>query len=118
MNIDLLTENLTNPALLFFVLGIFATYLKNDLEIPSNSSKFISLYVLISIGFRGGQELAHETFSWNILWSMAFGIFISMLIPAYTFFILRRKLNVFDSGVIAAAYGSVSAVTFVTATGF
>jgi hypothetical protein len=49
---------------------------------------------------------------------MAFGIFISMLIPAYTFFILRRKLNVFDSGVIAAAYGSVSAVTFVTATGF
>ena len=118
MNFNLLAENLTNPALLFFVLGILATYLKSDLEIPPNSSKFISLYLLISIGFKGGQELSHETFSTNILWSMLFGIFISVFIPFYTFFILRRKLNVFDAGAIAAAYGSVSAVTFVTATAY
>ena len=57
MNFNLLAENLTNPALLFFVLGVLATYLKSDLEIPPNSSKFISLYLLISIGFKGGQEL-------------------------------------------------------------
>jgi len=118
MNFNLLVENLTNPALLFFVLGIGATYLKSDLEIPANSSKFISLYLLISIGFKGGQELSHETFSMNILWSMGFGILIAVLIPLYTFFILIRKLNVFDAGAIAAAYGSVSAVTFVTASGY
>ena len=118
MNFNLLLENLTNPALLFFVLGIIAVYLKSDLEIPSNSSKFISLYLLFAIGFKGGQELSHEIFTTEIGWSMLFGVFISLLIPLYTFFILKSKLNVFDAGAIAAAYGSVSAVTFVTAVSY
>ncbi len=115
MNLDLLFSNITNPAFLFFILGIIAVKLKSDLEIPPNSSKFISLYLLFSIGFKGGQELSHETFTSEIVWSMLFGIFISIIIPVYTFFILIRKMNVYDSGAIAAAYGSVSAVTFVTA---
>ena len=118
MDINLLIENLRNPALLFFVLGILAVYLKSDLEIPPNSSKFITIYLLFSIGFKGGQELSHEVFTSEILWSMIFGIFISLIIPFYTFFILKRKLNVFDAGAIAAAYGSVSAVTFVTAVSY
>ena len=118
MNFNLLIENLTNPALLFFVLGIIAVSLKSDLEIPDNSSKFISIYLLFSIGFKGGQELSHETFTSEIAWSMLFGISISALIPLYTFYILKRKLNVFDAGAIAAAYGSVSAVTFVTAVSY
>ncbi len=118
MNFNLLLDNLTNPALLFFVLGILAVYLKSDLEIPPNSSKFISLYLLFSIGFKGGQELSHETFTMEIGWSILFGIGIASVIPIYTFFILKRKLNIFDSGAIAAAYGSVSAVTFVTAVSY
>jgi uncharacterized protein len=118
MDYNLLVENLTNPALLFFVLGILAVYLKSDLEIPANSSKFISLYLLFAIGFKGGQELSHESFASEIGWSMLFGIGISFIIPLYTFFILKRKLNLFDAGAIAAAYGSVSAVTFVTAVTF
>lgn len=118
MNFNLLIDNLTNPALLFFVLGIVAVYLKSDLEIPSNSSKFISLYLLFAIGFKGGQELSHEILTSEIAWSMLFGVLISALIPLYTFFILKRKLNVFDAGAIAAAYGSVSAVTFVTAVSY
>jgi hypothetical protein len=118
MNFNLLLENLTNPALMFFVLGIIAVYVKSDLEIPPSSSKFISLYLLFAIGFKGGQELSHETFTSEIGWSMLFGIGISALIPVYTFFILKRKLSVFDAGAIAAAYGSVSAVTFVTAVSY
>jgi hypothetical protein len=118
MNFNLLIENLTNPALLFFVLGILAVYLKSDLEIPDNSSKFISLYLLFAIGFKGGQELSHETFTSEIGWSILFGIFISLIIPLYTFFILKSRLNVFNAGAIAAAYGSVSAVTFVTAVSY
>ncbi len=118
MNFNLLLDNLTNPALLFFVLGVFAVYLKSDLEIPPNSSKFISLYLLFAIGFKGGQELSHETFTTEIGLSMLFGICISALIPLYTFFILKRKLSIFDAGAIAAAYGSVSAVTFVTAVSY
>jgi hypothetical protein len=118
MNFNLLLDNLTNPALLFFVLGIIAVYLKSDLEIPANSSKFISLYLLFAIGFKGGQELSHETITAEIGWSMLFGIAIALMIPLYTYFILRIKLNVYDSAAIAAAYGSVSAVTFVTAVSF
>ena len=118
MNLDLLFENLTNPALLFFILGIVAVKLKSDLEIPPNSSKFISLYLLFSIGFKGGQELAHSEFTLEIVWSVLFGVVIALIIPIYSYFILRRKFNVFDAGAIAAAYGSVSAVTFVTAASF
>lgn len=118
MNLDLLIDNLTNPALLFFVLGIIAVTVKSDLEIPPNSSKFISLYLLFSIGFKGGQELTHEPLTAEIGWSMLYGIGMSMIVPLYTFFILRRKLSLFDAGAVAAAYGSVSAVTFVTAVSY
>jgi hypothetical protein len=118
MNLNLLLENLTNPALLFFILGIIAVRLKSDLEIPENSSKFISLYLLFSIGFKGGQELAHSDFTLEIIWSVLFGVSIAIVIPIYSYFILRRKFSAHDSGAIAAAYGSVSAVTFVTAVTF
>ncbi|HLP65197.1 sodium-dependent bicarbonate transport family permease [Flavobacterium sp.] len=118
MNLDLLFENLTNPALLYFILGIIAVGLKSDLEIPHNSSKFISLYLLFSIGFKGGQELSHEVINSEIIWSMFFGISITVIIPTYTFFILKRKISVNDAGVIAASYGSISAVTFVTAVSY
>ena len=118
MNTSLLFENLTSPALLFFLLGIIAVQLKSDLEIPPSTSKFISLYLLFSIGFKGGQELSHSSYSLTILWSVLFGIALSICIPMYTFFILKRKLSIENSGAIAAAYGSVSAVTFVIAVAF
>ncbi|MEZ4775208.1 MAG: sodium-dependent bicarbonate transport family permease [Bacteroidia bacterium] len=112
---NLLLENLTNPALLFFFLGILAVSLKSDLEIPPTSSKFISLYLLFSIGFKGGNELAHSPFDMEIVWGMVMGIMAALLVPFYTFFILKKRLGVPNAGAIAAAYGSVSAVTFVTA---
>lgn len=118
MNLNLLLDNLTNPALLFFLLGIIATRLKSDLEIPNNTSKFISLYLLFSIGFKGGQELAHSHFTIDILWFLIFGMVVALTIPLYCFFILKRKFSIENSGAIAAAYGSVSAVTFVTAVAF
>ena len=118
MNINLLLDNLTNPALLFFLLGIIAARLKSDLEIPANSSKFISLYLLFSIGFKGGQELAHSHFTIDIVWSVIFGIVIALCIPFYCFFLLKRRFSIENAGAIAASYGSVSAVTFVTAVSF
>ena len=118
MDLHLLIDNLTNPALLFFFLGIIAVQLKSDLKIPENSSKFISLYLLLAIGFKGGQELSHSSFSLEIIWSLLFGIFLAVAIPVYTYFILRRKFDVENAGAIAASYGSVSAVTFVTAISF
>jgi uncharacterized protein len=118
MNFQILLSNLTNPTLLFFVLGIIAVRIKSDLEIPAASAKFISLYLLFSIGFKGGQELAHSVFTAEIAYSLIFGFLVAALIPLYTFFILKRKLSIYDAGAIASAYGSVSAVTFVAASSF
>ncbi|MCS6916857.1 MAG: sodium-dependent bicarbonate transport family permease [Chitinophagales bacterium] len=114
----ILISNLTNPTLLFFLMGILAARLKSDLEIPATSSKFISLYLLFSIGFRGGQELAHSGFNAEIAYSLLFGLALSVLIPLYTFFLLKQRLSVSDSAAIASSYGSVSAVTFVAAATF
>ena len=118
MDFQILISNLTNPTLLFFALGTFAIIVKSDLEIPESISKFISLYLLFSIGFKGGQELAHSGFTPEIIYSLIFGVSIASVIPLYTFFILKRKMNISDAGAVAAAYGSVSAVTFVAAVSF
>lgn len=118
VDFQILISDLTNPTLLFFLLGIVATIFKSDLEIPAHSIKFISLYLLFSIGFKGGQELAHSGFNQEIMLSLLFGIAVASLIPLYTFFILKRKLTISDSAAVAAAYGSVSAVTFVAAASF
>tara|TARA_R110002049_G_scaffold67310_7_gene174972 strand:- start:11849 stop:12811 length:963 start_codon:yes stop_codon:yes gene_type:complete len=118
MDLHYLIENLTNPALLFFFLGLVAVNLKSDLKIPENSSKFISLYLLLAIGFKGGQELAHSIITTEIISSLLFGILLALIVPIYCYYILRIKLSVENSGAIASAYGSVSAVTFVTTISF
>lgn len=118
MDFQILHTNLTNPTLLFFLLGILAVIIRSDLEIPESSSKFIALYLLFSIGFKGGQELSHSVFSQEIWLGLLFGLVIAAAIPFYTFFILKRTLSVPNAGAIAAAYGSVSAVTFVAAATF
>lgn len=118
MDFQILINNLTNPTLLFFVLGIIATLVKSDLEIPDSVSKFIALYLLFSIGFKGGQELSHGGFTAEIVNALLFGIALASLIPIYVFFILKRRLSISDAGALAAAYGSVSAVTFVAASSF
>lgn len=118
MQFEILISNLTNPTILFFLLGMIAIWVKSDLQIPESTAKFISLYLLFSIGFKGGQELSHSGITNQVLICLVFGMALAAIIPAYTFFILKRKLSISDSGAIAAAYGSVSAVTFVAAMAF
>ena len=83
MDLHLIIDNLTNPALLFFFLGIFAVQFKSDLAIPESSSKFISFYLLLSIGFKGGQELSHSEFNMEIVWSLLFGVLLAVVIPVF-----------------------------------
>jgi len=118
MNADLLIANLTNPTLLFFLLGVIAHVVKSDLEIPPTTIKFISIYLLFSIGFKGGQELAHGHMGSALVAPLFFGLAVASVIPLYAFFLIKGKLGVQNAGAVAAAYGSVSAVTFVAATGF
>jgi hypothetical protein len=118
MNSDILISNLTNPTLLFFVLGILAVVIKSDLEIPAQSVKFISLYLLFAIGFKGGQELSSSPASRDMFLAIGLGVTVAALIPVYVFYLMKRRLSVADAGAIAATYGSVSAVTFVSAVAF
>lgn len=118
MDQAILISNLTNPTLLYFALGILAAWVNSDLEIPPSTSKFISLYLLFSIGFKGGQELSHSEFGPEIWFSLLFGLAIASLIPLYVFFILKRRMSVSDAGAVAATYGSVSAVTFLASANF
>ncbi|MEM6632020.1 MAG: sodium-dependent bicarbonate transport family permease [Bacteroidota bacterium] len=118
MNFSLLLENLTNPALLFFLLGLLAVAVKSDLAIPPNSSKFISLYLLFAIGFKGGQELAHEAITSQTIATISFGVGSAIIIPILVFFLLRKRVGNFNACAVAASYGSVSAVTFITAVNY
>jgi len=118
MDGSILLANITNPTLLFFLLGVVAHLVRSDLEIPATTIKFISLYLLFSIGFKGGQELAHEDLNMRFMSELMFGTAVAGGIPLYVFFLLTRKLGVQNAGAIAATYGSVSAVTFVAASGF
>lgn len=118
MNPEIIISNLTNPTLLFFVLGIVAALVRSDLEIPPQISKFLSLYLLFSIGFKGGMELSHSGLTREVLVTLGLSVVLAVAVPFYTYFILRRKLDVYNAGALAATYGSVSAVTFITASSF
>lgn len=118
MNLQLLTDNLTNPALLLFVLGLLAVLVKSDLAIPENSSRFISIYLLFAIGFKGGQELAHSHFTLEMIWVALLCVVSGVAITYYTYAFCKRKFSKPDAIAVAASYGSVSAITFVTALSF
>ncbi len=118
MDAHLILSNLLNPPVLFFFLGVLACVVGSDLEIPQPLPKLFSLYLLLSIGFKGGVELSKSGFHAEVVWTLAAAIGMAMLVPAVTFFILRRKMDVSNAAAVAATYGSVSAVTFIAATSF
>lgn len=110
--------SLLDPAILFFLLGLFAGAIRSNLEVPPAIAKFFSLYLLMSIGFKGGVSLAQTGFTPAAGSAIAAAMLLALAVPAYAFAILRRRLSPFDAAAIAATYGSVSAVTFITAVGF
>ena len=108
-------QNFLDPAILFFVFGILAGSLKSNLEIPPQISRFLSLYLLMALGLKGGFSLAQSGLTVEVLISLAAALGMATLVPVLGYLILRRFLNGFDAAAIAATYGSVSAVTFITA---
>ena len=108
--------NFLDPAILFFIFGAFAGAVKSNLEIPQPIARFLSLYLLMALGLKGGFALHKSGFTVEIVLSLGLAIFLAILIPVIGYHILRAKLNAFDAAAVAATYGSVSAVTFITAT--
>jgi hypothetical protein len=113
-----LLNSLVDPAILFFFFGLFAGAVRSNLEVPQPIAKFLSLYLLMSIGFKGGVNLATTGFTPAMGWALLGAAILAVVVPAYAFLILKRKLSPFDAAAVAATYGSVSAVTFITAVGF
>lgn len=118
MELASVIENFNHPAVLFFFLGIIAVLVKSDLEIPPQIGKFLSIYLLFDIGIKGGEELFHSGISSQVLLVISVCAISSFVIPFGMYYILRKKLNVYDAGAVAATYGSISAVTFATASAF
>ncbi|HSW30526.1 MAG TPA: sodium-dependent bicarbonate transport family permease [Longimicrobiales bacterium] len=118
MDASLVLANILTPPILFFLLGMAATLLRSDLEIPQPITRALSLYLLFSIGMHGGVALARSGFHLATLLPLGVGVLGSALVPLVAFFVLRRRLSVEDAAAIAATYGSISAVTFITATSF
>ena len=108
--------NFLDPAILFFIFGVFAGTIKSNLEIPPPISRFLSLYLLMALGLKGGFALHKSGFTSEIGFSLGLAVFLAIIIPIFGYWLLRRSLNTFDAAAIAATYGSVSAVTFITAT--
>jgi len=118
MNSSLILSNILNPPVLFFFLGMIAVFLKSDLEIPQPLPKLFSLYLLIAIGFKGGYEIQESGINAEIAVTLIAAIAIASIVPIYSFFILKIKLDAYNAAAIAATYGSISAVTFITAGSF
>lgn len=112
-------QNLLSPMVLFFVLGLLAAGARSDLTIPEAIAKFLALYLLFSIGFRGGAEVGHHGLTGPLLAAVAAGVGLSFGMPFLAYAILRTatKLRSIDAASIAGHYGSISAVTFVAVTG-
>lgn len=116
--LSLAVANLLTPMVLFFALGLLAGRLKSDLSIPEAVSKGMSLYLMLAIGFRGGVELSHGAISGGVVAALLLAVLISFSLPWLACALLRiaTRLPLTDRAAIAAHYGSVSVVTFVTAT--
>lgn len=116
----LAAANLASPPVLFFVLGAVAVLVRSNLAIPKEVSSFMALYLMMAIGFRGGVELTHSALSAELIGAAASGIGLGLAVPLIAFLLLRRggRIDATNAGAIAAHYGSISVVTFITAQGF
>ncbi|MEM9250884.1 MAG: sodium-dependent bicarbonate transport family permease [Planctomycetota bacterium] len=109
---------LLSPPILFFFLGALATLVRSDLEVPKPVARLLSLYLLMAIGLYGGYKLSVGGLTGEALAVMGVSILASFLMPVVTYAVLRLKLGNDDAAAIAAAFGSISAVTFITAVAF
>jgi hypothetical protein len=119
--LNLLSQNLLTPAILFFALGVSAGFLKSDLDVPKSISTYLSIYLMMAIGFKGGVAIAASpAFSNEMLLTMVAGIAVGFAQPFLGYFLLRKttRLDSPTAAAVAAHYGSISMVTFVTAATF
>ena len=111
-------QTFTSPVVLFFVLGLLAAFVRSDLAIPEPIAKAMSLYLMAAIGLKGGVAVSKSGIDATVISALVAGVVAGFLLPFFAYAILKTfgKLDRINSGAVAAHYGSISVVTFVTAT--
>lgn len=114
-----LSSNLLSPVILMFALGLIASLLKSDLQLPEPLYKGLAIYLLLAIGLKGGIELNRTPVN-EFIWPALLTLFLGLLTPIIAYNVLRRlgRFDRVNASAIAAHYGSVSAVTFIVALAF
>ncbi len=115
--LSMLSGNLLVPTILFFLLGLAAAFIRSDLSIPDGAAKVMSIYLLFAIGFKGGASLSETGPSWQMAAALLMGAVLSLVMPLLAFGLLRvlTRLDPVNAAAVAGHYGSISIVTFVTA---
>jgi hypothetical protein len=108
-------QNLLDPAILFFVFGALAGTLRSNLEIPRSISKILSPYLVMALGLQGGFAHAKTGLSANVVISIGTAIAMAFIVPILGYAFLKTRVSRYAAAAVAAAYGLVSAVIFVTA---
>src|SRR4051812_37310263 len=108
-----LGASLFTPMVLAFLLGIIASRVKSDLELPKDFYAALTIYLLFAIGLKGGAKLSDAPLA-QCLPPMLGALALGIAIPLWSYAILRKlgKFAAADAAALAAHYGSVSAVTF------
>ncbi|WP_128892649.1 sodium-dependent bicarbonate transport family permease [Erythrobacter sp. HKB08] len=114
---QLAIQTFTSPVVLFFVLGLLAAFARSDLAIPEALAKGMSLYLMAAIGLKGGVAVSKSGFDTTVLSALGAGIAAGLLLPVFAYVVIKKfgKLDRINAGAVAAHYGSISVVTFVTA---
>lgn len=114
--LGLALANLLSPMILCFALGLFAALARSELTVPEAAAKALSIYLLFAIGFKGGEAVADHGVDARLLAALGAGVALSFALPFVAFALLRAmtRLSTTDAAAVAAHYGSISIVTFVT----
>lgn len=118
---DLFLQNIVSPPILFFVLGLAAGLLKSDLDVPDQISRYLAIYLMMAIGFKGGVAIAETAeVDFKMVATIITGLIFGFLQPFLGYGLLRltTRLDKATAAAVAAHYGSISMVTFVTAASF
>ncbi len=111
-------SSIFNPGVLFFLLGFGAVLLKSNLALPDSIVKFVSLYLMLSIGFKGGVSLHSSSLFGDGILMIGIVLLMSVVVPVYSYYFFRKRLGIADAAAIGATYGSNSTLTYITAAGF
>lgn len=112
-SINLALANVTSVPVLAFILGLLLVLMRSQLQIPAAIFDFLSIYLLLAIGIKGGVALS-KTPATEVWLPILLAVAVGCLIPIVVFYLLRflTPLDQINRGAIAAHYGSTSLVTF------